>query len=94
MAWSEWVNNTFRKICEGMKVAAQCVALATDKGRVAEGEAVLAVAGTGPINFPEGGGADTALVMTAGPSSEYAEDYAVPAKPYRRRIRQIICKPY
>ena len=72
VAWSEWVNNTFRKICEGMKVAAQSVALATDRGSVVEGEAVLAVAGTGPIDFAEGGGADTALVMTAGPSSEYA----------------------
>jgi hypothetical protein len=87
------VENAYRKLCEGMKVTIQCVAVAVDAGLLPEGEEVVAVAGTGPVAFPPGGGADTAIVMEAVGGVDYGEDYKLPEKPYRRKILEIICMP-
>ena len=87
------VENAYRKICEGMKVTTQCVAAAVDAGVVQEGEQVIAVAGTGPVAFPPGGGSDTATVMTAAGGAAYREGYELPAKPERRKVLEIICMP-
>ena len=64
-----------------------------DAGLVAEGACVIAVAGTGPVAFPEGGGADTALVMSALGSARYGEEEDIPRKEERRAIHEILCKP-
>ena len=91
--YPEIVANAYRKLCEGLKVIMQIASIAVDAGIVAEGEEIVAIAGTGSIGFPPGGGADTAVVITPGPSSEHGEEYAVPAKPERRRAREILCMP-
>ena len=91
--WPEIVSNAFRKLCEGLKVIMQITTAAVDAGALTEGERIVAIAGTGPVAFPAGGGADTAVVMIAGPSSEHAADYRPPPKPERRRVREIICMP-
>ena len=91
--YPEIVANAYRKLCEGLKVIMQIASIAVDAGIVAEGEEIVAIAGTGPIAFPPGGGADTAAIITPGPSSEHGEEYAIPAKPARRRVREILCMP-
>lgn len=91
--YPEIVANAYRKLCEGMKVVMEIASVAVDAGCVAEGERIIAVAGTGPIAFPAGGGADTAIVITPGPSTEYGVDYQVPRKEERRRVREILCMP-
>ncbi len=57
--------NILRCFSQGTKVCFEIVMMATDGGKVALGEKVIAVAGTG-------GGSDTALVMTA--SSSFRPD--------------------
>ncbi len=89
----EEVENAYRKFGEGMKVAAQCVAVAVDAGLVPAGEEVVAVGGTGPWAFPKGGGADTAIVMEAMGGAGYRERYKSSKKPVWRKIHEIICKP-
>lgn len=51
-----------RTFCQGMKVCVEIILMATDGGRVATGEKVIAVTGTGR-------GADTAVVAIAAPSN-------------------------
>ena len=87
------VANAFKKLCEGLKVIMEITSIAVDAGIVAEGEEIVAIAGTGRWAFPPGGGADTAVVVTPGPSSEHGPDYALPMKPERRRVREILCLP-
>jgi len=87
------VANAFKKLCEGLKVIMEITSIAVDAGIVAEGEEIVAIAGTGRWAFPPGGGADTAVVVTPGPSSEHGPDYALPMKPERRRVREILCMP-
>ncbi len=55
-----------RTFCQGMKVCVEIILMAVDGGRVASGERVIAVTGTGR-------GADTAVVATAAPSSRFHE---------------------
>ena len=89
----EEVENAYRRFGEGMKVAAQCVAVAVDAGLLPEGEEVVAVGGTGPWAFPKGGGADTAIVMEAIGGAGYRERYKPSKKPVWRKIPEFICKP-
>ena len=89
----EEVDNAYRRFGEGMKVAAQCAAVAVDAGLVPAGEEVVAVGGTGPWAFPKGGGADTAIVMEAMGGAGYRERYTPSKKPVWRKIHEIICKP-
>jgi hypothetical protein len=55
-----------RTFCQGMKVCFEIILIATDGGRVAPGEKVIAVAGTGR-------GADTAVVAIAASSSKLSD---------------------
>ena len=55
-----------RTFCQGMKVCVEIIVMATDSGRVAVGEKVIAVTGTGR-------GADTAVVAVAAPSNQLHE---------------------
>lgn len=87
------VQNAYRRLAEGFKVVTECVAIAVDAGLVPEGEEVIAIGGTGRWSFPEGGGADTAVVMEAVGGAGYRESYESSKKPVWRKIREIICKP-
>jgi hypothetical protein len=58
--------NILRNLCQGMKVCYEIVMMATDGGRVAEGEQVVVVAGSGR-------GSDTAVVAIASSSVHIAE---------------------
>ena len=91
--WPETVVNAYRRFCEGVKVAVQVAAAAVDAALVTEGTRVIAIAGTGPIAFPDGGGADTALVMSALASQRYGAEEGIPPKEERRAIHEILCKP-
>jgi hypothetical protein len=55
-----------RTFCQGMKVCLEIIMMATDGGRVALGEKVVAVSGTGR-------GADTAVVATASSSNRLSD---------------------
>jgi hypothetical protein len=58
--------NVFRVFCQGMKVAAEIILMATDAGCVSIGEKVIAVTGTGR-------GADTAVVAVASTSTKFSD---------------------
>ena len=58
--------NVFRVFCQGMKVCAEIILMATDAGCVSIGEKVIAVTGTGR-------GADTAVVATASTSTKFSD---------------------
>jgi len=68
--------NLLRTFGQGMKVCIEILMMACDGGCVQMGEKVIAVAGTHV-------GADTAVVATAGPSTNLTS----------LRIHEIICKP-
>jgi hypothetical protein len=55
-----------RTFCQGMKVCVEIVLMATDGGKVPQGEKVVVVTGTGR-------GADTAAVVIAAPSTRLGE---------------------
>ena len=65
-----------RTFCQGMKVGVEITLMACDGGLVAPGERVIAIAGTGL-------GADTALVLTAAPSTRLGDLH----------VHEIVCKP-
>jgi len=69
--------NLLRIFGQGIKVCVEIIMMAADGGCVEQGEKVIAVAGSG-------GGADTAVVATAAPSTRMAA----------LRIHEIICKPF
>lgn len=60
------IANTFRVFCQGMKVCAEIVLMATDAGCAAIGEQVIAVTGTGR-------GADTAVVAIASTTTKFSD---------------------
>jgi len=64
--------------------------VASKEGLVPEGEEVIAVAGTSPWGYKDGGGADTALVMIPKRSDAFNK---LPEKVKRRDVKEIICKP-
>jgi hypothetical protein len=68
--------NLLRIFGQGMKVVVEIVMMACDGGCIDAKETVIAVAGTGA-------GADTAVVITAAPSTRWT----------KLRIHEILCKP-
>lgn len=70
------MRTLLRTFCQGIKVCVEIIMMACDGGLVASGEKVIVMAGTG-------GGADTAIVVTAAPSTRLADLH----------IHEIICKP-
>ena len=68
--------NLQRTFCQGMKVCVEIILMAADGGHVATGEEVVVVSGTR-------GGADTAVVALAAPSTRLGDLH----------ITEIICKP-
>jgi hypothetical protein len=84
-----------RGFSEGMKVCVEMTLMATDLGHLTPGQEVIAMAGTGRIAFPEGGGADTAIVIEAVKSTEFFETTLneLERKKKGRRIKEILCKP-
>ena len=89
----EVVANAYRRLSEGVKVCVQIVGDAVEAGLLTEGTRVIAIAGTGLSGFPEGGGADTALVMSALATERYGTEEQMPSKSERRAIHEILCKP-
>ena len=88
--YPERMQNAFRKLSEGVKVCMDVCMIAAEQGVIPEGEEVVAIGGTGPLLFPEGGGVDTALVMIPKKSESFN---AFPEKLERRDVKEIICKP-
>lgn len=84
-----------RGFSEGMKVCVEMTLIATDMDYLPVGEEVIAVAGTGRVDFPEGGGADTAIVIEGVKSKDYFEMTLseLERKKKGRRIKEILCKP-
>ena len=68
----------------------QIVADAVEAGLLTEGTRVILIVGTGPPCFPQGGGADTALVMIALATERYGAAVAMPPKPQRCAIHEIL----
>jgi hypothetical protein len=84
-----------RRFGEGMKVAVQVVLMATEAGMVEEGEEVIAMGGTGTIEFPMGGGCDLAIVMESVKGENF---FSIDLPSYEkkmkgRKIKEILCKP-
>jgi hypothetical protein len=77
-----------RAFCQGMKVCVEIILMAVDGGRVAIGEKVIAVTGTGR-------GADTAVVATAAPSNQLHELHIteVICKPLETRSWPVSGRP-
>ena len=73
---AQWVANFLRAFCQGVKVCVEILLMAGNAGLVAEGEQVVVVSGTGR-------GADTALVMTGGTTTNLKGAH----------ISRILCKP-
>lgn len=65
-----------RTFCQGVKVSVEITLMACNGGLIAPGERVIAIGGTGL-------GADTALVLTAAPTTRLADLH----------IHEVICKP-
>ena len=70
------IANSFYRLGQGFKVACEIVLMAASQGHLAEGEKVIAIAGTHR-------GADTAIVASAAPFSDF-EKFVV---------SEILCKP-
>lgn len=84
-----------RRFGEGMKVAVQEVLMATEVGLVNEGVEVIALGGTGTIDFPEGGGCDLAIVMETVKGENFFK-ITLPTyekKMKGRKIKEILCRP-
>ena len=84
-----------RNFSEGMKVCVQMTLIATDLGYLPAGEEAIAIAGTGRVDFPEGGGADTAIIMEGVTGDEFFKPSLTEIERKRkgRRIKEILCKP-
>ena len=89
------VWEVLRRFSEGMKVCVEMNLMVSDLGLLPVGEEVIAVAGTGPVDFPSGGGADTAVVIETVRSSDFFK-LDLPqskSKIVGRKIKEILCKP-
>jgi hypothetical protein len=71
------VSEAYYRISEGFKVVCEIVLVATSQGYLRPGERVLAIAGTSR-------GADTAIVASAAPITQFKEF----------EVHEILCKPY
>jgi hypothetical protein len=69
--------NAYYRISEGFKVVCEIVLVATSQGYLRPGERVLAIAGTSR-------GADTAIVASAAPITQFKEF----------EVHEVLCKPY
>jgi hypothetical protein len=76
-----------------MKVCVEMTLISTDLGHLLVGEEAIAVAGTGRVDFPEGGGADTAIVVEGVKSAEFFETTLSELERKGRKIKEILCKP-
>ncbi len=84
-----------RRFSEGMKVAVQMNLMVSDLRLLPVGEKVIAVAGTGRVDFPTGGGADTAIITETVKSGNFFS-LDLPqsiSKIEGRKIKEILCKP-
>jgi len=88
--YPELMRNAFKKLSEGVKVCMDILMVAAEEDLVPEGKEVIAIAGTSPLGFEDGGGADTALVMIPRKSEEFNK---LQEKAKRRDVKEIICKP-
>jgi hypothetical protein len=88
--YPELMRNALKKLSEGMKVCLEVGMIAVNTKLIREGEEIIAVAGTSSRGFENGGGADTAIVLTARSSDNFTK---VPNKAKRRDVLEIICKP-
>jgi len=86
----ELMKNALKKLSEGVKVCMEICIVAAEERLVPEGKEVIAIAGTSPSGFEDGGGADTALVMVPWKSERFNK---LPEKAKRRDVKEIICKP-
>ncbi len=78
-----------------MKVCVQMTLMVTDMGMIPVGEEVIAVAGTGRVEFEAGGGVDTVIVIETVKSKDFFKlDMPISqAKREGRKIKEILCKP-
>ena len=84
-----------RRFSEGMKVGVEMNLMVSDLGLLPVGEIVIAVAGTGRVDFPTGGGADTAIIIETVKSGDFFS-LELPqsiSKIVGRKIKEILCKP-
>lgn len=88
--YPEFTRNALKKLSEGVKVCMEICMVAAEKGLIPEDKEVIAIAGTSPRGFEDGGGADTALVMLPRKSEQFNK---IPEKAKRRDVKEIICKP-
>ena len=88
--YPQLMRNALKKLSEGMKVCMEIGMAAREKKLIPKEEEVIAIAGTSPRGFDDGGGADTAIVMLPWTSEEFSK---LPEKAKRRDIKEIICKP-
>lgn len=90
----EYIQDTLRRFCEGMKVCVEVTLVATEAGFVPQGEEIIAVGGTGILGYEKGGGLDTAIVIEAIKSNYFLKlEPLYGRKEERRKIKEIICKP-
>lgn len=84
-----------RRFSEGMKVCVQLVLMATEVGMVDVGDEVIALGGTGAIDYEAGGGVDTAIVMEAVKGDGFFKlDLPIGQKKRQgRKIKEVLCKP-
>ena len=84
-----------RRFCEGMKVCVQEVLMAAEAGMVDVGEEVIALGGTGTVEYEAGGGCDTAIVMEAVRGENFFNlDQSIHEKKMQgKKIKEILCKP-
>ena len=84
-----------RRFCEGMKVCVQEVLMAAEAGMVDVGEEVIALGGTGTVEYETGGGCDTAIVMEAVRGENFFNlDLSIYEKKMQgKKIKEILCKP-
>jgi len=90
-AYPEIARNAYRTMSEGMKVVMDLGMIVNTEGLAATNEEIVAVGGTGPRGFPEGGGADIAVVMV--PLNDEAFSKLPENKDDRRAIKEFLCKP-
>jgi len=89
---SEQMRNAFYKFSEGMKVVME-LGIIIQEDIAVDTEEIIAIAGTGRQGgrYPDGGGADTAVVMV--PQTNKKFNTLAENKDDRRVIKEIICKP-
>lgn len=95
MEYPEIAWEILRRFSEGMKVCVQMNLMVSDLDLIPIGEEVIAVAGTGREDFPEGGGADTAIIIETVKSKDFFK-LDLPqskSKIVGRKIKEILCRP-